>query len=130
MSELRKPERTASPAVRAWVSRSSTTDFALSVITVMEIEIGVRRIERRDARQGSMLRTWFEPAVLTAFRDLLLPVDTDVARIAAAMHVPDPRPERDALLAATARGHGLVVVSRNTADVVDLGVELVDPWNA
>ncbi len=96
----------------------------------MEIEIGVRRIERRDARQGSMLRTWFEQAVLTAFRDRLLPVDTDVARIAAAMHVPDPRPERDALLAATARGHGLVVVSRNTADVVDLGVELVDPWNA
>lgn len=100
----------------------------LSVITVMELEIGVGRVERRDARQGAMLREWLDARVLGAFRHRILSVDLPVARQSAALHVPDLRPERDALIAATALVNDLVVVTRNDSDFEPLGVRTINPW--
>jgi predicted nucleic acid-binding protein len=57
-----------------------------------------------------------------------LPVHEAVAIRCARLHVPDPRPERDALIAATALEHGLTVVTRNVADFEATGVGLVNPW--
>ncbi|MGN6243830.1 MAG: type II toxin-antitoxin system VapC family toxin [Motilibacteraceae bacterium] len=129
ISELRKPAGRAAPAVRAWAGRQATHDLAISVITVMEIEIGVSRLERRDPPQGEVLRRWLEHDLLAAFAQRMLPVDLAVVRQAARMHVPDPRPERDVLIAATALTRNLTVVSRNTADFEPLGVPLLNPWN-
>ena len=128
VSELRKPAGRAAPTVRAWAQRQSTLELSISVITVMEIEIGIARLERRDAAQGEVLRRWLERDLLTAFASRTLPVDLDVVRRAARMHDPDPRPERDVLIAATALAWGHTVDTRNTADFERLGVELVDPW--
>ncbi|SEP97114.1 type II toxin-antitoxin system VapC family toxin [Microlunatus flavus] len=128
VSELRKPEGRADPAVRGWARVQRTSELFLSVITVMEVEIGVGRVSRRDASQGAILRRWLEQDLLPAFAGRLLPVDLAVARRAARLHVPDPRPERDVLIAATALGVGLTVVTRNVADFAALGVDLVDPW--
>jgi len=130
VSELRKPESRANPAVRSWAQAQRTSELFLSVITVMEVEIGVGRVEKRDRPQGSSLRRWLESDLLSAFAGRLLPVDVAVARRAAGLHVPDPRPERDVLIAATALEAGLMVVTRNVADFAALGVELVDPWAA
>src|SRR6187401_542985 len=94
----------------------------------MEIEIGIARLERRDSAQGQVLRTWLERDLLAAFGTRVLPVDLDVVRRAALMHVPDPRSERDVLIGATALTHNLVVVTRNIADFQLLGVELLNPW--
>ena len=91
---------------------------------------GIILVERRDERQGAVLRSWLEERVLVQYADRLLPVDLAVARRAAALHVPDPRPERDALIAATALVHGLVVVTRNVSDFAPTGVEVLDPWSA
>jgi predicted nucleic acid-binding protein len=102
----------------------------LSVITVMEVEIGVARIERRDERQGVQLRRWLDRDLLPAFEGRLLPIDLAVARRAAGLHVPDPRSERDVLIAATALEQGMTVVSRNIADFASLGVKLLNPWSA
>jgi predicted nucleic acid-binding protein len=129
LSELRKPAGRASTNVRVWAGRQRTSDLLISVITVMEIEIGVARMERRDSVQGDVLRKWLGRDLLAAFATRILPVDLAVVRRASAMHVPDPRPERDVLIAATALNLNLVVVTRNIADFQPLGVELLNPWD-
>jgi len=55
-------------------------------------------------------------------------LDTAAARRNATLHVPDPRPIRDGLIAATALVHGLTVVTRNTADFDPTGVRTLNPW--
>jgi len=97
---------------------------------VMEVEIGVARLERRDERQGATLRRWLERDLLPAFEGRLLPIDVDVARRAAGLHVPDPRSERDVLIAATALERGMTVVTRNVSDFASLAIHLIDPWSA
>ncbi|MDD3354341.1 MAG: hypothetical protein PHD22_11975 [Zoogloea sp.] len=86
--------------------------------------MGVLLVERRDSAQGAVLRSWLNKQVLPALADRILPVDAAVARL----HVPDPRAERDALMAATALVHGLTVVTRNIADFEATGVGLLNPW--
>lgn len=126
VSELRRPA--ASDAVRGWVRAQPVATLAISVISVMELEIGVRRVERRDPGQGEVLRQWLEQRVLTAFGDRILPIDLAVARRASELHVPDPGPERDSLIAATALVHSLTVVTRNVTDFTAAGVPLHNPW--
>ncbi|MEJ9078296.1 type II toxin-antitoxin system VapC family toxin [Gordonia malaquae] len=130
VSELRKPARRADPGVRAWVADRAATGLYLSAITVMEVEVGIGRIARRDPAQGERLRVWLDDALLGSFAGRILSVDVAVARCAARMHVPDPRPERNALIAATAAVHGLTVVTRNVRDFAALDVAVVDPWSA
>lgn len=129
VSELRKA-RKADPRVRHWAASHSPAAFYVSVISILEIEIGVLLAERRDGRQGAMLRLWFEGSVLPAFEDRILAVELSVARRCAGLHVPDPRSDRDALIAATALVHGLTVVTRNTGDFLRTGVPLLNPWKS
>ncbi len=129
ISELRKPAGRAAPNVRTWAQRQPTSELSISVITVMEIEIGVARLERRDSFQGDVLRKWLEHDLLVAFATRILPIDLAVVRRAAAMHVPNPRPERDVLIAATALTLSLILVTRNISDFQPLGVELLNPWD-
>ncbi|MEV0709795.1 type II toxin-antitoxin system VapC family toxin [Nocardia aurea] len=130
LSELRKSSRSANPAVRAWIAARRPSELHLSVVTIMEIDIGVGRVERRDSVHGKRLRTWLEDTVLDAFSGRILPIDLAVARRAARLHVPDPRPERDAMIAATAGEHGMTVVTRNVNDFEPTGVTIIDPWEA
>ena len=99
----------------------------LSVITILEIEAGSLMIARRDAAQGAILRAWIDNRVLTAFDGRILPVDTKVAQRCASLHVPDPRAERDALIAATALVHRLRIATRNVRDFAPMGVERGKP---
>lgn len=128
ISELRKPAARVDQAVRHWAEDQQAERMFLSVISVMEIEIGIGRVERRDLSQARQLTEWLESRVLLAFRGRLLPIDLVIARRSAALHVPDPRPERDALIAATALVNDLTVVTRNVSDFSPLGVRVVDPW--
>lgn len=130
VSELRKAGTgRADPAVTRWAASVDPATLHLSVITVMEIEIGILRLARKDGAQGELLRNWLERQVLTAFAGRILPVDPAVARRCARMLVPVPKADRDALIAATAQAHGLTVVTRNTADFQATGAELLDPWS-
>lgn len=129
VSELRKAKAgKADENVTAWAAEAPVASLFVSVITLQEIEIGVLLAERRDSPQGAILRAWLEGSVLPAFAERILPVDTPVARRSAALHVPDPRPVRDALIAATALVHGLTVVTRNAASLEPTGTEVLNPW--
>ncbi|QDQ97181.1 type II toxin-antitoxin system VapC family toxin [Tomitella fengzijianii] len=125
---LRKPERRADVGVRAWVAARAPSDLYLSAVTVLEIEVGIGRIARRGPAQGARMQAWLDEELLDAFAGRILSVDVPVARRAARLHVPDPRPERDALIAATASVHGLAVVTRNAKDFEPLDVAVINPW--
>lgn len=129
VSELRRPER-ANANVRAWASGTPAEIYAISVVTVLELERGVLLVERRDAMQAAVLRRWLEREILTPLADRILSIDTAIALRCANLHVPDPRPERDALIAATALTLGLTVVTRNVGDFEPMGVTLINPWLA
>lgn len=130
VSELRKARSgRANPDVAAWMDGTPAAAMYLSSMTILELELGVLLVERRDAAQARLIRGWIENRVLEAFSGRILSVDTDVARRAAALHVPDPRPDREALIAATALVHGMTVVTRNVADYSPMGVGLLNPWD-
>jgi predicted nucleic acid-binding protein len=126
VSELRRPGCDAN--VRTWVDVQLPTSLFLSAVTLLEIEIGVLRMERRDASQGAALRDWFQHQLRPAFAGRVLPFDEAVALRCAQIHVPDPKPERDALIAATALVHGMTVVTRNVDDFANTGAGVLDPW--
>ena len=129
VSEIRKAAAgKADPQVLQWAGTVSAFQLFISVVTVQELEIGILLIERRDAAQGAILRAWFDDQVVPGFADRILSVDTAVSRRSARLHVPDPRPFRDGLIAATALVHGMTVVTRNTRDFEPMGVELINPW--
>ena len=129
LSELRKVRPGKAGAnVAAWAESVDAADIFISAITIMEVELGVLSIERKDAVQGAMLRSWLEQHVLPEFSERTLPIDTTVAQRCARLHVPDKRGERDALIAATALVHGMTVVTRNVAEFKPTGVTVVDPW--
>ncbi len=127
VSELRRPHRT-DPKVAAWADSVSSSDMFLSSITVLELETGALLLRRRDGTQGRLIRQWIEDRVLTAFTERILAVDTAVARRCALLHIPDPRPYRDSLIAATALVHRLVVVTRNRAGFEPMTVTVLNPW--
>jgi predicted nucleic acid-binding protein len=133
VSELRKSRNARLSGkvdgnVLAWARSVPADSQFLSVISILEIETGALLMERRDPRQGAALRHWLENHVLSTFAGRILPVDTAVARKCASLHVPDPKAQRDALIAATALVHGMTVVTRNVADFDATGVALLNPW--
>jgi predicted nucleic acid-binding protein len=127
VSELRKVAAgKAHRRVAAWAESVDALDLFVSAITIHELEIGVQLKERRDARQGAILRAWLHQRVIPAFSGRILPVDREVALRAAAFHVPNPRPIRDAFIAATALVHQKTVVTRDVADFEALTVGVID----
>ena len=130
ISELRKlGDGKANTRVASWVSGQDAASFYISALTLMELEIGILRVERRDAGQAERLRAWMDRHVLPEFLERTLPVDAVVALKCAQLHVPNPRAERDALIAATAMVHGMTVVTGNIADFRNTGVDFFDPWS-
>jgi predicted nucleic acid-binding protein len=129
VSELRKVRAGRADAnVARWAASIGAATVYISAITVMELEIGVLLAERRDPSQGAILRRWLQGQVLKEFEGRILPIDLSVAQQCARLHVPDPKSERDALIAATGLVHGLAVASRNVRDFAVTGVSLIDPW--
>lgn len=124
---LSDARRQAHLGLNAWLSAQPRADLAISVVALLELERGVLRLERRDHAAGAHLRAWLT-TVPAAFTGSILAVDERVARRAARLHVPDPMPEMDALIAATALTHDLALVTRNGRDFQRAGIDLLDPW--
>jgi len=130
ISEFRKARiGKADRQVAAWANSVSKESMFLSSVCILEMELGTLLMERRDAVQGAILRSWLDDFVLPSFAERILVVDTPVALRGAALQVPNPRSYRDALIAATALVHGMTVVTRNVKDFKDTGVALLNPWN-
>ena len=118
----------ADPRVIAWAHSCHHSSLFISMITILELEIGVLLMERRDPQQGLRLRTTMNNRIIPVFRGRVLPVDETIALRCAALHVPDPLSYRDSFIAATALVHGMTVVTRNVRDFESTGVQLLNPW--
>ena len=127
LSELRKGPR-ADRGATGWFRSSNGDDMHLSVLTAGELQNGIERLRRRDAQSAVVLEAWLSKVVDT-FEDRILPVDLDVARVWATLGVPDPVPVIDGLLAATARCHGLTMVTRNVTHFRTAGVDVLNPFS-
>ncbi|WP_441234237.1 type II toxin-antitoxin system VapC family toxin [Bradyrhizobium sp. 930_D9_N1_4] len=128
ISELRRPDK-AHRNVIAWAHAIPAASFFISAISILEIELGARLIERKDGAQAAVLRNWIDNYILVRFEGRILAIDTAVTQRCAQLHVPNPRAERDALIAATALVHGLTIVTRNVGDFEPTGVPLLNPWD-
>lgn len=129
IAELRKVKAgKANPNVATWNDSVASSQAFISVISVLELERGILQVQRRDSAQGAMLRGWMDDHVMPAFAGRVLSIDSPVAQRCAKLHIPDPRPERDAFIAATALVHGMTVVTRNVEDFLLTGVEILNPW--
>ena len=116
------------PHAAIWLNEIDAETTFVSAMTIFELEIGVQRMERRDAKQGAALRRWLDDQVMTIYEHRTLPLTRAVALICAGLHIPDSKSERDAWIAATALDAKLTLVSRNVADFAYMGVGLVNPF--
>jgi predicted nucleic acid-binding protein len=129
IAELRKVMAgKANANVAKWNAGVVPSQAFISVITVLELERGVLQVERRDTQQGALLRGWMNEHVMPAFAGRVLSIDSSVAQRCARLHVPDPKSERDAFIAATALVHGMMVVTRNVEDFLLTEVQILNPW--
>ncbi|MFC3122389.1 type II toxin-antitoxin system VapC family toxin [Agaribacter flavus] len=129
ISELRKAgTNRANKNVIKWAQSISTSNMFISSISILEIELGVLQLERKDIKQASVYKMWLNDQVLKAFSERILSFNTSIALKCAQLHVPDPKSERDAMIAATSIVHGFTLVSRNERDFQHIDVQLINPW--
>jgi hypothetical protein len=126
ISEIRKRDR-AHSNIKQWVSRTPVEDIGTSVLVLAEIRRGIELKRRNDPAQAASLDRWFLQMRI-GLGARVLPVDEPVAEAWALLGIPDPLPLIDGLLAATAKVHGLTLVTRNVADIAATGVPSFDPF--
>ncbi|UCH26097.1 MAG: type II toxin-antitoxin system VapC family toxin [Trueperaceae bacterium] len=125
LSELRKPK--GNPKVKTWFAATEGEEVFLSVLVVGEIQQGVERLRRRDPVQAAVFDVWLE-TLKRDYRERILPITAEIAEVWGRFNASNPLPVIDGLLAATAQVHGLILVTRNVADIDRTGVPLLNPF--
>lgn len=125
LSAVRRPER--APQVAAWLRGKAEQDLFLSVITLGEIERGIRQQEVRDLAFAQDLRAWLDRTVLV-FSDRLLPFEAEDARIWGMLSARIGHHGADLMIAASALRHGAIIVTGNTSDFAPTGAVLENPF--
>ncbi|HEX4953344.1 MAG TPA: type II toxin-antitoxin system VapC family toxin [Thermoanaerobaculia bacterium] len=126
ISELRRPKPHG--AVLAWLGSVDDLDLHLSAVTLGEIQAGIELTRDQDQAKAEEIEGWLD---LVAQTYNVLPLDGPALRTwAKLMHRKSDTLYEDALIAATARVHGLTVVTRNVADFAGFGVTVLNPFEA
>ncbi len=126
VSELRRPRPHG--AVLAWLASVAERDLHLSAVTLGEIQAGIELTREQDPAKAAEIEAWAE-RVASSYQVLSMDGETfrDWARL---MHRRSDTLYEDAMIAATARRHGLTVVTRNGTDFAPFEVEVLDPFAA
>jgi hypothetical protein len=128
ISEVRKGKRCNSN-VASWYEGIEDESLYLSVLVIGEIRKGIERVRLKDTAQANALENWLI-AVDKAFGERILPVDRAVADEWGRLGASRPLPVIDGLLAATAKIHRMTLVTRNTTDIADLDVRVLNPFES
>ena len=126
ISEIRKGPR-CHPNIAAWYSNLEEESLYLSVLVLGEIRKGIEGLRGRDAGKANVLDLWLEQ-LQTSFQSQILPVDITISQEWGRLSSLHTVPVIDGLLAATATAHRLVLVTRNTRDFADLGIQVLNPF--
>lgn len=131
ISEFRKIRKNqANQNVVNWLKSTQPHQLYTSIIVMIELERWGLLKARKDPIQGQQLHDWYQNVVQTSFKERVLMIDEAVAAVCAHLHVPNPKPEHDALIAATAIAHNLILVTRNTQDFKDMdNIKLLNPFD-
>ena len=116
------------PNVRAWLATINPSDSMISCISLAEIQTEILLKARKDKIQANVLKQWFEQKIIPIYKMRTLPVTAEIALLAAEFHIPNKMDINDAYIAATAKIHGLKLVTRNTKDFKKLRLELINPF--
>jgi len=127
VSEFRKLDR-IHPVVREWQKQSTLFTSWLSVITPLEIRVGILRVRQRDEPFAEKLQHWLDHTLLPDFNHRILGIDLQTAIQAAEFRELHGLSPNDSFIAATAAVHNLTLATRNTADFESTGIKLVNPW--
>ena len=127
ISEHRKRER-ADPAVSAWFNTVAGKDLYLSVLAVGELCKGVERLRKQDPAQALALSRWIE-GLHTMFASRLVEVDLRTAEEWGRMNAARSLPAVDSLMAASAKVHDMVFVTRDEFRIAEFGIRLLNPFS-
>jgi predicted nucleic acid-binding protein len=120
--------RRSSSEATAWIRSVKGRTLHVSVITLGEIMRGIRLKERHDPKTAAILAEWLI-ALRELHRETVLPVTEAVALDWGRLSAERSRNTADGLIAATARVHDLILVTRNVTDFEDTGLSIINPWN-
>lgn len=114
--------------VRQWLRGVNPSQTNISCITLSEIKTGILLKARKDKEQSDRLNAWFEKNVLKAYQTKAFVVNNDIALLASEYHITNKMDLNDAYIAATAKYHNLILVTRNTKDFIRCDVRLFNPF--
>ncbi len=126
VSELRR--QSADQQVLDWQKSHNINESWLSVLTLLEIRHGTERVRKPDPVFAAKLDDWYHNILLKIYSGRILPVTLDTCEIKASFGGDRTLALADALIGATAKQHDLTLVTRNTKDFEDLGINLINPW--
>ncbi len=129
ISELRQGKPLQNAQVVTWAQQQVFEQFFLSAVTILELEKGVQALKHKQPPQGQALRRWLD-GVTGVFNGRIIPFSASMAKRCASLHFPHSLSERDAMIAATALEHRFTVVTRNIKDFQNMGLKLLNPWEA
>jgi predicted nucleic acid-binding protein len=115
------------PKVASWYETVEDASLYLSVLVIGEIRKGIEGIRQKDSTRARAIENWLK-AVDKALGERILPVDRAVADEWGRLNATRPLPVIDGLLAATAKVHRMIPVTRHNADIADLGVHILNPF--
>lgn len=127
VSELRKIQSKHS-AFNDWYKTIDPQTCYLSSLTIFEIRKGILLKSLKDPQQAEILQHWFNERLIPHFHGRVLDFTADMAEIMAKLHVPNPAPFADSIIASTALYYDLTVITRNIQDFQNLGVKLINPF--
>ncbi|MEO5336687.1 MAG: type II toxin-antitoxin system VapC family toxin [Magnetospirillum sp. WYHS-4] len=128
LSELRKRQEQRNPNVVAWIAKVRSQDLFVSVVTIGEIERGIKRQREMNPPFADDLAAWLD-VVLRAYEGRVLPVTVAVARRWGRLSHRTGNKGLDLTIAATALEHGLTVATRNVSDFTPTGVSVINPFD-
>ena len=129
LSVLRSPGEEDAKLV-AWASQQQTFNLYVSSISILELKLAILQKRKISPGEGEVLNTWLQKQVLQGFKGRVVAFDGEMAEYCAALHVPNPKSERDAMIAATCLVKNLSLVTRHPSDYKHIKIQTINPWEA
>lgn len=132
ISEIRKiKQNKANSGVELWYYQTHLQDIYINSIVLSELKEGeLKSRHKNDFNKANAIENWINNYILIEFKDRILPITPEIGLICASLHIPNPREQHDALIAATALAHNFILVTHNQKHFSNIdGLRMIDPFS-